>query len=266
MSNNTLTKTEEQIKAEIAELVKENITKFNDENPRLCKKNKKIYEKLKTISPDEIVLFHFPSVLRVKDLEFELLRSYNYVDREGCITSSEYTNKPMTLTTSMLGITKPIYIVKVPDKHYKRIEIFYNKLLDGCDGYDGYRIYNDFTEDGLYRDIREAFEDAYRYHRQAQLAIDPEKTNRVICSKWKILDAEPVTDCPRALIVWKVDLDKNRTNYAVIFGEYDSSKDKIELIDTKRMLIGAAYSDSYSSSWLSPEGYGKELLFKCLGK
>ena len=222
---------------------------------------------MKEISPDEIVLFHLPSVFKVKDLEFELLRSYNYVDREGCIKSSEYTNKPMTLTTSMLGITKPIYIVDVPDTHYKRIEIFYNKLLDewcGCKG--GYRIYNDFTEDGLYRDIREAFEDAYRYHRQAQLTIDPEKTNRVICSKWKILDAERVTpEFPQTLITWKVDLDKSRTNYAVIFGKYDSSNDKIDLINAKRMLIGTAYSDTYSGSY-PQTAYGKELRFKFLGK
>ncbi len=253
MSNNTPMKTEEQIKAEIAEQVKQNITKFNSENPRLCKKNKKIYQKLKEISPDEIVLFHLPSVLKVKDLEFELLRSYNYVDREGYIKSSEYTNKPMTFTTSMLGITKPIFIIRLPEKHLKRDEYFCNHLIHGA-----YCIHNDFTDDGLYEDIKEAFEKAYRYHNQARLTIDPEKTNRIICSKWNILGTEPVTlECPQTLITWEVD-----PSTRIILGKYDNSEDEIMLYNTRGWLIGASYSTSNSPfNW-----HGKELRFKFLGK
>ena len=242
MSNNTVMKTEEQIKAEIVEQIKQSVAKLSEENPKLCKNgktNKTTFAQLKAITPEQIELFIPGCVKRLKNLEFELIRQYRYTNGMGV----KYLDGPKTMETALcgIGIDRPIYSLKglnhIPkDNLFQYKKLFRPLLESNC----YLNLYDVIDDENLHRDIKDLYETTFRQVNAAKLRLEPQETLEIVCSNWVILDEEIIDDLPAA-IVWNYN-NEGKCPLKTNIGKYNKNTGEFEIKSAEDILTGVAYT------------------------
>lgn len=227
----TYSKTEQELKSEITEAIKEEIKAIREADPKKCKKNSRAISLLEQITPEQLEIIR-PKVTEIKNLQFKLARFYRQKFRDGTL-GREMMQNPKTLTTKDLGIS---FIYLINDiENPKQFDYVCSVLPSSF--YVNYN--NEISSYYLKEDIKSAYDAIYREVNAASLYNYPEVTSRIELCDWVILEEADMSGIAKFNVVWNLN-SKDGQPLKMRLADYNLCGDIS--IDCEALLTKSAYS------------------------